>query len=502
MELEKVAKIDLQEEPYLKPISSRGIGFYNLDKNTAQFQFRVTKDDLPLLISTNNVKGYAFFKEYSPKEGSRASTSGVIDIDFIDPMTGLIGVTVPGWFLKNVANSTVLGEVYLSLNDYKNEGKDDTVVLGTFSFDVRDSLVNQINSDIKVSYIRMFDDLRDEIENKVQDLKVDIQQTSSMLETIKQTIENAVLSINQATDDGLKSINDDMLKVVAEIEKQSAMALSQIDSKKNDVDSSFGLAQTAMQNSADEILKKLDSNVIDANNAIDEKINVFKNNGALTKSDLDSAMNSYDLQKSKLTEDNGTAIAIVNLDFEDPLKQITKSGIYYLYTPLNGPTTSAKNGVLFATFVSNNYIKFIFMPYNSNSIYIRTKAGDWLPWQSINDFKDTGWINLPLVNGAYPNTEYQDRSGFNCSYRIVTQNGVTTNHLRINASNLFSGQIFARLPQDMVKNAQSFSVRTPTGKPGCFLVINPTGDILFYKSSITGDWSEKDYIYAQVSWIN
>ena len=59
MELEKVAKIDLEEEAYLKPISDRGIGFI-IDKNTAQFQFRVTKDNLPLLISTNNVKGYAF----------------------------------------------------------------------------------------------------------------------------------------------------------------------------------------------------------------------------------------------------------------------------------------------------------------------------------------------------------------------------------------------------------------------------------------------------------
>ena len=62
----------------------------------------------------------------------------------------------------------MLGEVYLSLNDYNNLGKDDTVVLGTFSFTVRDSLVNQIDSDIKVSYIRMFDELRTEIEGKVQ----------------------------------------------------------------------------------------------------------------------------------------------------------------------------------------------------------------------------------------------------------------------------------------------------------------------------------------------
>ena len=65
----------------------------------------------------------------------------------------------------------MLGEIYLSLNDYKNEDKDDTVVLGTFQFEVKDSLVNQISSDIKVSYIRMFDDLRDELEKKVEQLK-------------------------------------------------------------------------------------------------------------------------------------------------------------------------------------------------------------------------------------------------------------------------------------------------------------------------------------------
>lgn len=94
--------------------------------------------------------------------------------------------------------------------------------------------------------------------------------------------------------------------------------------------------------------------------------------------------------------------------------------------------------MLIVSYTSDAYMKFIYMPFSSNDMYIRTKAGEWLPWQSINDFKDTGWINLPLVNGAYANTEYTDRNGYPCSYRIVTQNGVTTNHLRINASNLLA----------------------------------------------------------------
>ncbi|MDT4196681.1 BppU family phage baseplate upper protein [Staphylococcus haemolyticus] len=499
MELEKVAKIDLEEEAYLKPISDRGIGFYNLDKNTAQFQFRVTKDNLPLLISTNNVKGYAFFKQITVKNGDRPSTSGVLDVEFIDPMTGLIGVTVPPWFLKSVTNSTVLGEVYLSLNDYKNEDKDDTVVLGTFQFEVKDSLVNQISSDVKVSYIRMFDDLRDELEKKVEQLKKDIGSTQSLIDTIKQLSTSATQAIQKAKDDSINSINTNKTDALNNIEEQTTLSLAQIDSKKNDVQSGFEIAKTAFQNSVDQNTQTFDAKVTDANNLIDKKVNDFQTNGALTKSDVDNLMGSYDWQKVALTQDNGATISVRDLDFDNPT-QITKSGFYYLYNPTNGPIN--KNGMLIVSYASDSYMKFIYTPFSSNDMYIRTKAGEWLPWQSINDFKDTGWINLPLVNGAYANTEYTDRNGYPCSYRIVTQNGVTTNHLRINASNLFSGQIFARLPQDMVKNAQSFSVRTPIGKPGCFLVINPTGDVLFYKSSVTGDWTEKDYIYAQVSWIN
>lgn len=499
MELEKVAKIDLEEEAYLKPISDRGIGFYNLDKNTAKFQFRVTKDNLPLLISTNNVKGYAFFRQITVKNGDRPSTSGVLDVEFIDPMTGLIGVTVPPWFLKSVTNSTVLGEIYLSLNDYKNEDKDDTVVLGTFQFEVKDSLVNQIGSDIKVSYIRMFDDLRDELEKKVEQLKKDIGSTQSLIDTIKQLSASATQAIQKAKDDSINSINTNKAGALNNIEEQTTLSLAQIDSKKNDVQSGFEIAKTAFQNSVDQNTQTFDAKVTDANNLIDKKVNDFQTNGALTKSDVDNLMGSYDWQKVALTQDNGATISVRDLDFDNPT-QITKSGFYYLYNPTNGPIN--KNGMLIVSYASDSYMKFIYTPFSSNDMYIRTKAGEWLPWQSINDFKDTGWINLPLVNGAYANTEYTDRNGYPCSYRIVTQNGVTTNHLRINASNLFSGQIFARLPQDMVKNAQSFSVRTPIGKPGCFLVINPTGDVLFYKSSVTGDWTEKDYIYAQVSWIN
>lgn len=43
------------------------------------------------------LKGTPFQTDYC-KNGDRPSTSGVLDVEFIDPMTGLIGVTVPPWF--------------------------------------------------------------------------------------------------------------------------------------------------------------------------------------------------------------------------------------------------------------------------------------------------------------------------------------------------------------------------------------------------------------------
>lgn len=275
MELEKVGKLDLNEEPYLQPISNRGIGFYNLDKNTAKFQFVVQKDNKPLLISDKNVKGYAFFKATNGTEEKRPSTSGVLDVEFIDPMKGLIGITVPQWFLKNVVDSEVLGEIYLSLNDVNNVGKDDTVVLGTFKFTVRDSLINQIESDIKVSYIRMFDDLRSELEKKVQQLKQDIGDTQTLIETIRQTAEEYLIKINKAQADALIAITDALLSSNQSIELEREEALRQIDAKRDAIKTDYDLASDTFKKTYDSNVDAFNSNVNQANTTIDEKLQTF-----------------------------------------------------------------------------------------------------------------------------------------------------------------------------------------------------------------------------------
>ena len=78
-EIKKEAILKLQDEPYLKPISDTGVGFYNLDINTAVLTFQISKSGSPLLISEENAHSYAYFKS------DNGSVSGVLDLEYKDP---------------------------------------------------------------------------------------------------------------------------------------------------------------------------------------------------------------------------------------------------------------------------------------------------------------------------------------------------------------------------------------------------------------------------------
>lgn len=506
MELEKVGKLDLNEEPYLQPISNRGIGFYNLDKNTAKFQFVVQKDNKPLLISDKNVKGYAFFKATNGTEEKRPSTSGVLDVEFIDPMKGLIGVTVPQWFLKNVVDSEVLGEIYLSLNDVNNVGKDDTVVLGTFKFTVRDSLINQIESDIKVSYIRMFDDLRAELEKKVQQLKQDISDTQTLIESIKQTAEEYLIKINKAQADAIVSITDALMSSNESIDLEREEALRQIDAKRDAIKTEYDLASDTFKKTYDSNVDAFNSNVNQANATIDEKINAFngtlENDGFTTPAYVEQKFTEANWQKHKLTNDDGTNFydADLQVDFNnnDQLMSLP-IGTRYVVLTLNNPSGTNNNGWLTKYKRNEDAVLIQYQPYNSTVIYQKRFYKSWSEWERVgSDIVDTGWIDLQLVNGAIDQGAYTTSGGFKSSYRVITQDTVKKVIVRVNAKGLTHGQTVAILPKYLITNPQSKVPRTPLNKPGAFLTFYPDGNINFLlTSSVTTEWNNDDYAYGE-----
>lgn len=508
MELEKVGKLDLNEEPYLQSISNRGIGFYNLDKNTAKFQFVVQKDNKPLLISDKNVKGYAFFKAANGTEEKRPSTSGVLDVEFIDPMKGLIGVTVPQWFLKNVVDSEVLGEIYLSLNDVNNVGKDDTVVLGTFKFTVRDSLINQIESDIKVSYIRMFDELRSELEKKVQQLKQDIGDTQTLIETIRQTAEEYLIKINKAQADAIVSITDALLSSNQSIELEREEALRQIDAKRDAIKTDYDLASDTFKKTYDSNVDAFNSNVNQANTTIDEKLQTFnetlERDGFTTPEYVESKFAEKNWQKFKLTNDDGT-------NFYNPIEKVDFSnseqlyslpiGTRYITSSINRPLDTSSNGWLTKYNCNNNVMLIHFQPYNSNLIYQKRFYNGWSEWERVaSDVVDTGWIDLQLVNSASTNNYLVTKGGFTSAYRTITQNGITKKIIRLNVTTISHGQTIAMLPKGFVNNLVFFNISTPRSKYLGRIALNPSGLVDFSAVGDVSTWGETDYIYGQYEW--
>lgn len=508
MELEKVGKLDLNEEPYLQPISNRGIGFYNLDKNTAKFQFVVQKNNKPLLISDKNVKGYAFFKAANGTEEKRPSTSGVLDVEFIDPMKGLIGVTVPQWFLKNVVDSEVLGEIYLSLNDVNNVGKDDTVVLGTFKFTVRDSLINQIESDIKVSYIRMFDELRSELEKKVQQLKQDIGDTQTLIETIRQTAEDYLTKINKAQADAIVSITDALMSSNESIDLEREEALRQIDAKRDAIKTEYDLASDTFKKTYDSNVDAFNSNVNQANATIDEKINAFngtlENDGFTTPAYVEQKFTEANWQKHKLTNDDGTNFydSIEKIDFSNNEQLYSLPiGTRYITSSINRPLDTSSNGWLTKYNCNNNVMLIHFQPYNSNLIYQKRFYNGWSEWERVSsDVVDTGWIDLQLVNSASPKNELVTKGGFTSSYRTITQNGITKKIIRLNVTTISHGQTIAMLPKGFVNNLVFFNISTPRSKYLGRIALNPSGLVDFSAVGDVSTWGETDYIYGQYEW--
>ena len=193
----KNTELKFKDEPKLSVTSSLDVLFYNLDINTATLDFEVTKNGYPLLLSENHVNAYVVLM-------AKANNSifTVQDLEIVDELNGILRATVPTDFLKaiSIPNSTAiaLGQVYISVN-----GKDDTVVMSEFDFKVKDALINQMSSDIKVSYIRTFDDLKQEIYQKMTEIKEYI---STLEITNLFTVYNTKTTLSNAN--GTENAND------------------------------------------------------------------------------------------------------------------------------------------------------------------------------------------------------------------------------------------------------------------------------------------------------
>ena len=496
--IDKKALFNLKSEPYLKPISDLGVGFYNLDENTAILRFQLSNAKGPLLVHENNLTAYAYF------ESSNGSVSDVIELEIEDSFNGIVTITLDKEFLQASTSTKVKGQVYIGVNNVDgNPEYNEVAVFREFNFEVADALINKISAFTKIEYIRMFDQLKMRIEQKVRDIEEAIANGADYVAEMQSVLQRGIETLNAIVADGKTDIQTFINQAKTDLTKLKTDATEDITTTANN-------AKSSVQDTASTAVNSIDNKATEATEHVDSKVTEFNqtvvDNGFLSPQILDEELENLDWQKSKLTNDDGRLQQLSEFDFDNPeLIFGEKSQFAYVSSSLNYPISSRSNGTVMYLVVTADYKRIEYRPNGSNKIFYRRKeAGVWLDWKEItNNQSDTGWIPFNLVNGAKTNTAYTTRNGFESAYRIIKNGDVTERYLRINGSNIDHTQVIAQLPSTFAKNVHIGFIRTPLAHNGSSIIIETTGEVRVYIENYDS-WenSESKYIYGEVSWVD
>ena len=355
--IDKKALFKMKTEPYLKPISDLGVGFYNLDENTAIIQFQLTNDSGPLMLHENNVSSYAYFKSQN------GSSSDVIDLEIVDSYNGIVQITLPKDFLQASTDTKVTGQVYIAVNNVSGKAEyNEVAVFREFDFEVKDALINKISSFTKIEYIRMFDQLKMEIEQRVRDIEEAIANGSDYVAEMKSVLQKGIETLNTVVSSGKTDIQ------------------AYITQAKKDVETSKTNAVNTMTQTKTDILKAIDDKKIVSSTQLDEKVN------------------GLSWQKYKLTRDDG-AVNFLNIKGDLEAYQSLAPGNYYTAeTPISGASSNA--GFTKVTHRHDGLVKHIeFRPYSSKQIWIKRFYNTWSDWEKVTtELSDLNVQKYKLTN--------------------------------------------------------------------------------------------------------
>ena len=494
--IDKKALFNLKSEPYLKPISDLGVGFYNLDENTAILRFQLSNTEGPLLIHENNLTAYAYF------ESSNGSVSDVIELEIEEPLNGIVTITLDKEFLQASTSTKVKGQVYIGVNNIDGKPEyNEVAVFREFTFEVADALINKISSFTKIEYIRMFDQLKMRIEQQVKDIEEAIANGADYVAEMQSVLQRGIETLNTIVSDGKTDIQTFITQAKSDLDSTKDDTISEITSVSNN-------AKTSVTETADGVIKNINNISNDATEHIDGKVVEFngllETDGFLTPEELGNQLGELEWQKYKLIEDSGVLQGYSLANDLEALHSL-KTGVYYrTAVPIDNYEVSSKAG--FLTVIEMDVVKHIlFRPYNSRRQFLKRFYDYWKDWEEVGyNQSDTGWLPFTLINGALSNTSYKQagENGFDCAYRTIKNDTVTKRIVRLNGKGVTHGQVIAQLPSTFCKNDQTFPIRVPTKYSGAFVTIKNNGEINLYIQGDRSNWNENDLFYGEFSWYD
>lgn len=493
--IDKKALFKLKSEPYLKPISDLGVGFYNLDENTAILRFQLSNSKGPLLVHENNLTAYAYF------ESSNGSVSDVIELEIEDSFNGIVTITLDKEFLQASTSTKVKGQVYIGVNNVdRNPEYNEVAVFREFTFEVADALINKISSFTKIEYIRMFDQLKMRIEQKVKDIEEAIANGADYVAEMKSVLQEGIETLNAIVADGKSDVQQYIAQAKTDLTKVKDDATLDINTTANN-------AKTSVEDTASTAVNNINTKATEATEHVDSKVSEFNetvnDNGFLTPDKLTEDLATLNWQKKKLTNEDG-GYETISLDSDVDKLHSMEGGLYYFTSvPITDASSTAGYAQVETRTGVSNIKRITFKPYNSNQIWVKRLYNTWNNWERIDTPQtDTGWVPFQLINGAKTNTNYKNpgENGFDCAYRTVKNGAVIERMVRLNGRAATHGQAIAQLPSTFCKNVQTFPIRVPVKYSGSFVTIRNSGEINLYIQGDRSDWSENDLFYGEFSW--
>lgn len=477
MELNKIAKYQAKNEPYLKPISDLGIGFYNLDENTATLQFQIYNDNGPLLISDENVDVHGYFKS------SNGSVSTVDKLNVVDGMNGIAQITLDKKFLQASTSTKVTGQIYVAVNNVTEDtNNNQTAVLGEFTFQVADALINKVSSFTKVEYIRMFDQLREEIKQRTKEMEDDIGNIKTLVNEVEDAVADGKADITKIKDNSVSELEEIANTTNTSVRQEASQAISDI------------------QSTVDEYTTKLNDETNDkineVNEASDKVLESVKQNNLVTLEQTDN------WQKYRLTQDDGT------------IKYVPKGTITDIKTLEPGlyETVSDDDATNQDIPINNSYVQIkvweggrgrkeieLTSTFNGAKYFrlIHTEGEKDTGWKEIPiNPSDTGWLPITIKNGYNKavNLEYEP------SYRVIDYGAHKKVFVRLGVTNLKNSKnIVASIPNDLNPyNIYSLGTSTIAKIPPKVLIRE--GNIEIYPNA-NDEYTDNDYVIYQGEWV-
>lgn len=505
IDIKKNGKIKLKDTPYFEPIDNTNISFSNMDIGTAMLTFQIKKNGLPLQVSKKNVYVYCYLES---RNGTR---SEVIELDVVDALQGKASLQLDSEFLIGATNSTVDGQLYITMHKFNDVPDDfsDTVALQEFTFTVKDALINEISGVTKTQYIRMFDQLRTEVKEKIKEMQENIGNIETLVDRVKQASQDAINKVNDTKDAMIKDMQaqyDSTETELIELRESSIQKLELSATKYiNDI-----------KNAKDELIQMIsDENLIttqkfeeftsDFREEIETRLDEYEKLVSDTQNAFTDILATLDWQKYKLTEDNGS---FKSLDVGTDMLTL-KAGNYESSGFVNDPLDDAGFYEVTVT-ESYNQRKVIHAIHSySNRYFVKTIHTNGVDngWKELTSNQtDTGWIPFSLINGAVTNGAYDvggERNGYVCACRTITKGSFTETRVRVNGNSVDHGQIIAKLPKGLTTSPQVEYIRAPLEHNGTSIILENTGELKIYIAN-EPNWRNEvgKYFYGEMSFWN